>query len=1042
MIEDINKLQIVEYEDKYADAIAEMWNKSGDCWGGYSLSLSGESVRQEEEQSDHLFVWLAVLNDKVIGYCTLSEYREDEGALYIDVLNVIPEYHGKKIGKKLVLKAVEKTIELGFPRVDLYTWTGNTKAVPLYKKTGFFWVDRDECTHCMNFIPTVLTSELLKNYISDFDWYEDSARKIAIEPDGKKHDGFESYQYIWKKENQELEVEFCRHSRGVRRIRTKDFEITAETKKLKQVFGKSYEISYHVKNFTDKPLDVKIKGINNKNIVFDFHAEAKVKDENEFTTCFFVDEFTEKQNKWRTYPAVCADISINSRSQEFKVGIDPQYPLTLEVVGEKQLYSTQHDEMMHFNIKNNYNEKVIFSWELKDSDLIQWHKHRIEIELEAQSRNSVAVPFSLLCAGILNEKVTINAQFQNGTTFSYSDSINTIFQTQNGMAFGKNEKCLALLNGKYQLNVDQNEFYNEVSFFDVISREHTRQFMFPPKVGKPFSSELHKKKISKVEYSKQDDAVQMATFYEIEKPAAFSLIVHFKLYSNGVLEKWFTLLNPSGKDIPQEVFLSNTMYIRFHKTVIPYKGKFIFIDRETQNWGELYEAAKYDENWIFNYGTADTIGISWPDEFKMGFSEDLLFSTKVGVIPAGSQVTTKAFKLMLGTFSEWHDFREFVLDKKLEQEQLTDYCEVKVNEGNPFLQKKFPVNVIEYREKPHDIPVEFSAKYGSFTSSKTEFSSRQNSKPIQLAINNHQEYDILHAKIEGKTPDKIVEKIIFPTGNDQIVTDKNVENDHKVWSCSNGLITIKAAEDYAPAVHSLMYKEQEWLDSDFPTPGPKSWWNPWIGGINSYPNRMQMRTIIKESYAIDCVSLHDNFNNEWKGVKISVSVDEFEKFKGLSWNQYYLMLPRVPVLCYVPEIIQETGKYLRNLQFISRYFAHADEKVENCFVRSYNSQHEQFDYYSGIEAVDIYPQTVRAVGSTTRDYLMQIWSDQARYNDISLNKDITSFWMYDFVNIANKERRFLTPKFLILTKELLSEDKVRDLRNITFSHKNNQGECL
>ncbi len=1037
-----DNIKIIEYDEKYAKSIAAMWNKSGDCWGGFSLAISEESVKREEAQSDCLALWLAVIEKEVIGYCKLSEYREDEGALYIDLINVIPEYHGKKIGKKLVLRAVEKTIKLGYPRLDLYTWTGNTKAVPLYKKAGFFWVDRDDCTHCMNFIPTVLTSELLENYISAFDWYEDSHRKIAIEPDGKKHDGFECYQYFWEKDGKGLEVEFCRHGRGIRRIRTEDFEITAETQKLKQVFGKSYQVIYRVRNFTDKPLDVQIKGHDNRNIVFDYFAKDKVKDKKKFIATFFVDEMSEKQSKWRTYPAVCANISINGRSQEFKVGIDPQFPLSLEVVHKKQLYFPHQQETLYFNIKNNYNEKVTFSWELKDSDLIKWNEHRIEVELEAQEGNSVPVTFTLLRAGILYEEVLIDAIFKSGEQFSYSDSLNASFHTHTGMAFGKNEKYLALINGRYQVKVDQNEFFNEVSFFDVTSSAHTWQFMFPPKLGKPYTSELHQKKAAKTEFYNLDNAVQMDVIYEVEKPIPLTLIVHLQLYSQGLLEKWFTVENRSEENTLQEIFLSNAMYVRFHKTVIPYKGKFIFIDKDTQNWGELYEAAKYDENWIFNYGTADTMGLSWPQEFKMTFSEDLLFETSLGSIPAGAAMSTSSFRMMLATFREWQEFRAFVLDKEVEKEKLTDYLEVNVNDGNPFVENKVKVNVIEYREKPYDIPVEFSARHDTFPAFHTEYSSKIDTNPVQPRIENAREYDILEAKIEGKTPDKIIKRVIFPIGKEMIKTDVITEQEHKIWSCSNGLITINAAENYAPVVNSLMYKGQEWVDSDFPNPGPKSWWNPWIGGIHSYPNKMQMRSIIKEEYSIEDVSIKDNFQNDWKGLKIQVEITKFDEHKGFTWNQYYLMLSGVPVVCYVPEIFNNTGKYLRNFHFVSRYFAYADKQVENCFVRSFNSKHEKFDYYSGREAVDLYPQNIRVFGSTSRDHLLQVWTDQARYNDISFNKEITCFWMNDYVNIINNERRFLTPKFLILTKELLSQDEIHDLRNITFSHQNNQGECL
>lgn len=145
------EIKIVEYSHDLAAAVAEMWNHSRQGWGGGNDITTEENVRQQEENSINLNTYLAMEGDQVVGYCGLSEYREDQGALYIALLNVRDDYHGKKIGKQLVLKAIERTIQLKWPRLDLYTWAGNTKAVPLYKKCGFFWEERDDTVHLMNF---------------------------------------------------------------------------------------------------------------------------------------------------------------------------------------------------------------------------------------------------------------------------------------------------------------------------------------------------------------------------------------------------------------------------------------------------------------------------------------------------------------------------------------------------------------------------------------------------------------------------------------------------------------------------------------------------------------------------------------------------------------------------------------------------------------------------------------------------------------------------------------------------------------------------
>jgi ribosomal protein S18 acetylase RimI-like enzyme len=139
-----NTIIIKEYREEYALAVAKMWNLSRDSWGGDTRVHTEDSVKTKEANAGNIALYLAVDGEEVVGYCSLSEYKEDIGSLYIPLLNVRPDYHGKKIGKMLVMKAVEKTIELGWPRVDLYTWPGNVKAVPLYKKCGFFWEDRDD----------------------------------------------------------------------------------------------------------------------------------------------------------------------------------------------------------------------------------------------------------------------------------------------------------------------------------------------------------------------------------------------------------------------------------------------------------------------------------------------------------------------------------------------------------------------------------------------------------------------------------------------------------------------------------------------------------------------------------------------------------------------------------------------------------------------------------------------------------------------------------------------------------------------------------
>jgi len=132
-------MKIIEYDPIYASSIADMWNKSTSSWGNDDELRTAQDVINSEKNSGNIKTYLALENEEVIGYCSFSEYRQDEGAAYLPLINVRPDYHGKKIGKALILRVLEDAKKSKWPRFDLYTWSGNMKAMPLYKKCGFFW---------------------------------------------------------------------------------------------------------------------------------------------------------------------------------------------------------------------------------------------------------------------------------------------------------------------------------------------------------------------------------------------------------------------------------------------------------------------------------------------------------------------------------------------------------------------------------------------------------------------------------------------------------------------------------------------------------------------------------------------------------------------------------------------------------------------------------------------------------------------------------------------------------------------------------------
>ena len=257
------QVEYTEYEPRFAKAVAAMWNRSSEGWNGRIWNSSEARVLQKERDSAYLNLWLALAGEEVIGYVKLSKYSLEEGVAYVELISVDPAWHGKGIGKALMRKCVERSAELGYQRLDLFTWPGNTKAVPLYKKCGFFWERMEsQVTHLMNFLPGILNSPFFRPHFEHFHWYDDLKRELEVTPDGREERGFDYYDYLWEKEGRKLTVSFEKTGRGIAAFATNEIEVECLVDEARPVFGSEHRVSYRFTNRSGKPIPVRIEGLN------------------------------------------------------------------------------------------------------------------------------------------------------------------------------------------------------------------------------------------------------------------------------------------------------------------------------------------------------------------------------------------------------------------------------------------------------------------------------------------------------------------------------------------------------------------------------------------------------------------------------------------------------------------------------------------------------------------------------------------------------------------------------------------------------------
>lgn len=108
----IREFKIGDLHD--AELLAEMWNASDAGWPwGWTLGVpeTAERIMERTQKINRLAIFVVEVNGKIVGYGDMSQIRGRNDAVSLDLLNVRPDFHGKGLGKALVLKIIERAIE-------------------------------------------------------------------------------------------------------------------------------------------------------------------------------------------------------------------------------------------------------------------------------------------------------------------------------------------------------------------------------------------------------------------------------------------------------------------------------------------------------------------------------------------------------------------------------------------------------------------------------------------------------------------------------------------------------------------------------------------------------------------------------------------------------------------------------------------------------------------------------------------------------------------------------------------------------------------
>ena len=1017
----MEKVKIIPYEEKYNGQIAKCMVESADDWGGYTTMKTAEDVAARIKTMDYEEIFLAILEERLIGFCTLEKFWADRDVLYIGLINVTPEFHGKKIGKKLLLKAIEKSVELGKDELDLYTWAGNTKAVPLYKKCGFFWEKRDRNIRLMNYIPLIRNNELIKDYIEDFHWYEDLKKEIKIEPDGRESGEFEFYDYEWKRGDNKLKLSFERRGHGLTEIDCKDFCIKMELEGKRAISGKKSVIKFKITNKKEEPLNLEIRGTNDSVVKFDYSNSFEIEKEENIEAEFEVTDSISINNDTKRIPGVCAEITIEVKTVEFRKGVYPLNPLKIDLITDEEEMYEESREKLYLQIESNLNYKTKFFIELPEIKNFEVEKKNIEIDLDPYEKRCIAIE------GFLKESTVVDGfikYYEDGNEGKvFKEKVIRGFRTYKN-TYRENDNInnsIKLVSGRFSA-----DYYKSRNHIELLKDGDYFEFesaFFPPKIGKPYSRELETLEPLSVEVKNEKGESFIQISYESHENRG--TVVRNRIYlDKGGIAKRKIIVENTGRDSLENLWIADPFFHDMNYAYVPYKNGIMYV-----NSGFEYPNISYrdlTENWIYSLGKGYGRGLCWESGLKVELNGFLLsLHHEVGTLNSGEKWESPFVYISMGTY-DLNDFRKFAMkDSNPPYLNIFNEMELFINEGNPVINKSLDIRIRKESTGEFEGSAKIKSRKNCF--SDTEITKEEKR---ELDIKKSGKIDEIKTVIFDKDH-RIHQRKVYPIVGDTKIKYGELPDGSK--EIDNGKIQIKASEKFPNALYSLKYNGYEWLKNAYPEPKPFSWWNPWTGGISNYSEDVRQSVFMKEKFSVEHVMKKDNFGNEWEGLSLINEIKDNEKYSGLTVKQNFLLLPGVELLSIHTEIFNKSGKLLLNFDNISSAFLNVGENFKNYWFKASDELGNTTKYLTGNKEHMIFSNGKITVGSKERKEKINIFTTDGKTILVGYSNILTLDIEFEQrITVEDGKKKPLPPVFFLFSKKTLKEERLSEIRKIRF----------
>ncbi len=884
------------------EGLVDMWNASDLQWPGSwnnGVPTTAAMVREWFEEDRQTVIYVAEIDGEIAGYCSFEKgfgNATDEG--YLGLLNVAPQFQKRSIGRKLIQATIERSVQEGWKRQSLDTWTANFKAVPTYKKTGHFWAP-DSAVLMQNYIPGALQMPLAKPFFARHDWYDSYVRALEQGEDDERWEGIKVYTQHWEAEGEALTIWIDREARAPVAIETDAVQVAAIAADCKPLAGEPVTLRWRVINKGAQPLPVYLHALGDKGLSID-HSEAFVVPAGETverSAPVQVEPDASSEKNDGTAPAVRSLFGVGDAEVELFSGLRVRKPLRIDTAPSQLSLTPGVVHGFALQLHNERPESTTVTLLLTPPEglTLDWGYKQVTVPAKAH----LSLPLSAAAA---EERI-----YALPVTAAYADAERKpVVETLTLYAIGAGGLLAQRVGDDVRVETEAARVLvqakkGDCKFEDKVTGVTLAKLA--PVMGPPYWPSDFQTRAFDLQVSERGGRAVVTMSAEAEHAPGLHLTQELTLAPTGIMTLRCWLENRAARAHTRRVCVSLFPDYEYTTTTLPLPlgmvhgggGEYPIA------WADApRDPAGYREPWRCWERQGCVLGVGWDDSLERIWGEWWLRLGAREVLVAPGE---RCEVLRLGFYvaaGDWRAARRALLGWR------GIAAGADPGETRPAAMARIEPAVLATtaRRKSATLRVDTASNRASDGQVSLHTAAGLTVTPAHLGLSGlHRDTPVVqpvtlaltddrlgvyrgeaHLRLDLQEARKPFALLRLGTGTSVRVSQSTL-SDQAVWVIDNGAAEFVVAPDYGPSLIAWNVGGVNQLCSTFPTPQGFSWRYPTYGGLHPllYPAGSQVWTgyLHREQVTAEPVERRDADDLCWQGVRLAVQ-PTYELLKGVA----------------------------------------------------------------------------------------------------------------------------------------------------------------